>query len=230
MRWFRKGLPVFLFYFSLCISEGAPEVPSEIFLRLASANFRQREIAETDLFNWVKAQPRSRLKEVILQSEMSEDPEIRLRCLSVIRALAMEDYRNEGEGYLGIMMREEWVGEPAGPPRYGVRVTSVVPKGAAERGNLAVRDLIVEIEGQGWTEPGAADRFTHQIRRTKPGTPVTLKIIRNKEPLILKLMLDRRPPIQPNPMGRGPFDLETQDRLAKDAYFKKWLDRHQKQK
>lgn len=230
MRRTRDCFPFLILCISPLISEAATPVPSEISLGLASSNFREREAAEISLLQWVKAQPKSRLGEVILQSENNEDPEIRLRCLSVIRALAMEDYRSDGEGYLGITMLEELIGDPAGPPKFGVRITGIVPKGAAERGKLSGGDLIVELEGIGWDQPGAADRFAKKVRETKPGTTISLKIIRNKEPQVLKLMLDRRPPIQPNPMGMGQFDLEVQDRLAKDTYFKKWLERHKTQK
>jgi C-terminal processing protease CtpA/Prc len=98
------------------------------------------------------------MEELYRQSRVADDPEVRERCLGVLRELVNDEYLSEGEGYIGIRMRDEVAAAVPGDanPRNAIRVMQVVPDSAAERAGLLVDDLIVGLNDLVWRDGPAS--------------------------------------------------------------------------
>ena len=203
------------------LSAEAVELPPNALLGLGSLQFREREIAQVELLAWARAQPALAMDELLRQSRMASDPEVRERCLSVLRALVTDEYLKEGEGYLGIMLKDEIADVPGEPkPRGVIRVQMVQPDSPAEHAGIRLNDMIVGINGEIWDEI----IFRTNIRKMRPNVDVDLKILRDGGWLDLKVPLGRRPKNADTWIFPGQtFDPEAAERAAKEAYFRHWL-------
>ncbi len=201
------------------------EIPEKAFASLKSQEFREREAAELELLKWGREQPEPSMSELLRQTRTADDPEVRERCLSVLRGLVMDEYLKDGDGYIGISMRDDTANVPGDPkPCNVIRVSQVVAGGAGERAGLQVNDLIAGIEEQFWHEGSATEPFMVKIRSLKPGTKVTLKVLREGKLVALNVVLGKRPPSLNNFLLNGPnFDPEAIERADKEAYFRRWL-------
>ena len=152
---------------------------------------------------------------------MADDPEVRERCLSVLRALVEDEYLKEGEGYIGIAMKDEISDVPGETkPREVIRVTLVQPDSPGALAGIHHNDLIVGLNGNVWHET----LFRANVRMMKPNTKVDLKILRDGELLDLQVTLARRPKSADVLFFNGQtFDPEAMERAAKEAYFRGWL-------
>ncbi len=161
------------------------------------------------------------------QSQTAADPEVRARCLAVLKELVTDDYFKEGEGYIGIRMQDEFANFPGeAKQRAVIRVTQVVPDSAAEKAGVALNDLIGELDGKVWHEQPMSLSFGDKIRQQKPGTKVRIKVLRDGKAVDLAVILGRRPLIADTPFfSDEEVDMEAMERTAKDAFFRRWLDR-----
>ena len=205
------------------------ELPAQPFFNLGSEEFRKRESAQAELLAWSREHPEEAKDELFRQSRVADDPEVRERCLGVLRELVNDEYLREGEGYLGIQMQQanEIVNIPGEPkPRMAIRVIQVMPESAAELAGLQVNDLIAGLGDDKWHEGPAYDLLRERIRQFKPDTRVTLKVLRNGGMMEIEVKLGRRP-LQADMMFFDPrqVDPEAAERAAKDAYFRRWLER-----
>ena len=200
----------------------AVELPSKALSGLASQQFRDREIAQGELLAWARLQPASAMDELLRQSRMAIDPEVRERCLNILRILVTDEYLKEGEGYLGIMLKDEVSDIPGEPkPRGVIRVLMVQPDSPAEHAGIRQNDMIVGINGEIWQDV----TFRANIRKMKPNIEVDLKILRDGGRIDLKVPLGRRPVYADNSFFPGQtYDLEAAERAAKEAYFRHWLN------
>lgn len=166
------------------------------------------------------------MDELFRQSRVADDPEVRERCLAVLHELVNDEYQKEGEGYIGIRMRDEMVAVPGdAKPRGGIRVIQVVPDSAANKAGLMLNDLIVGLNDQVWRDSSPSLPFSDKVRRLKPRSRIRLKVLRNGNLLDLEVTLGRRPLIADNPfLGEQPADLQEAERKAEDAYFRRWLE------
>ena len=203
-------------------SAEAVELPSKALSGLASQQFRDREIAQVELLAWARLQPASAMEELLRQSRMAIDPEVRERCLNILRILVTDEYLKEGEGYLGIMLKDEVADIPGEPkPRGVIRVLMVQPDSPAEHAGIRQNDMIVGINGEIWQDV----TFRANIRKLKPNIEVDLKILRDGRWIDLKVPLGRRPVYADNSFFPGQtYDLEAAERAAKEAYFRHWLN------
>ena len=203
-------------------SAEAVELPSKALSGLASQQFRDREIAQVELLAWARLQPASAMEELLRQSRMAIDPEVRERCLNILRILVTDEYLKEGEGYLGIMLKDEVSDIPGEPkPRGVIRVLMVQPDSPAEHAGIRQNDMIVGINGEIWQDV----TFRANIRKLKPNIEVDLKILRDGRWIDLKVPLGRRPVYADNSFFPGQtYDLEAAERAAKEAYFRHWLN------
>jgi hypothetical protein len=197
------------------------ELPPEALSGLGSRLFREREAAQAELLGWGRAQPGPAMEELLRQSRMADDPEVRERCLSVLRALVEDEYLKEGEGYIGIAMKDEISDVPGeAKPREVIRVTLVQPDSPGALAGIHHNDLIVGLNGNVWHET----LFRANVRMMKPNTKVDLKILRDGELLDLQVTLARRPKSADILFFNGQtFDPEAMERAAKEAYFRGWL-------
>lgn len=197
------------------------ELPSKALSGLGSPLFRDREAAQVELLGWARAQLGPAMDELLRQSRVAADPEVRERCLSVLRALVMDEYLKEGEGYIGIAMKDEISDIPGeAKPQEVIRVTLVQPDSPGARAGIKQNDLIVGINGKVWNEI----LFRENVRMMKPNMKADLKILRAGELLDLKVTLGRRPLGADVLFFNGQIsDPEAMERAAKEAYFRRWL-------
>ena len=72
----------------------------------------------------------------------------------------------------------------------GVLIRGVLKNGPADRAGLQVRDVVLEIDGKP-TRDGAA--LLSQIAGLMPGHEATLKVLRDRKPIALSVIVGRRP-------------------------------------
>ena len=207
------------------------QLPDSILSNLSSEEFIKRESAQAELLLWAREQRGPAIEELFRQTRFAGHPEVRERCMDVLRDLVNEDYLRDGKGYLGIRMQDEIANIPGDPKtRSVIRVTLVMPDSAAERGGLQVNDLIVGLADQVWHQGLASMPFGEKVRDMKPGTKVSLKILRNGNLMDFEVKLGRRPLYADNMFFEGSLeDIGEIERLAKDAYFRNWLKQKRKE-
>lgn len=159
-------------------------------------------------------------------SRTADDPEVRERCLGVLRELVNDLYLKDGEGFIGIRMLDETALVPGeAKPRSVIRVIQVVPDSAAQEAGVKLNDLIAGLEDEVWHDQAASLQFSNRVRQFKPGNRIKLRILRKGELIDLVVKLGRRPLIADNPfLDQRQVDMEAAERAAKEAYFRRWLE------
>ncbi len=208
------------------------EVPEQKIAALGDVDFRVRENAQSELLDWARSNPDLSIDELLKRSRTSDDPEIRERCFSILRELVLDRYNLEGAGFLGIGRGYQAVEIPGKPGKaHGVVVTSIRRGTPADRAGIQINDVIFSLNGKGWSDPSASDVFANQVAAEKPGTKVKLELLRNGKVLDVDAVLVRRPE---NPtylfFDGANYDPEADERRAKEAYFKDWLNQQRPRK
>lgn len=208
------------------------ELPTKTLVDLSSSEFHKREAAQSELLVWSRRQHEPAMEELFSQSQAAVDPEVRQRCLNVLRELVMDEYSKEGEGFIGIAMKDEIFDVPNDPKaRKVIRVTEVRQNTPARRAGILMNDLIVGFDGEVWYDKDALLPFREKIRAMKPNTKIVLKIIRDGKVLDCNVTLARRPLLADMPFLNGQnFDPDADERAAKEAYFRRWLSQKKLQK
>lgn len=201
------------------------ELPTKAFVALGSSEFRVREAAQSELLVWSRRLPEPAMTELLRQSQAAEDPEVRQRCLNILRELVIDEYSREGEGFIGIAMKDEISEVPGdGKARKVIRVTGVLEDTPARHAGILVNDLIVGLDHQVWHNEDALLPFREKIRTMKPNTKVDLKILRDGGLVDCKVTLTRRPLLADRLFFNGQnFDPDASERAAKEAFFRRWL-------
>ncbi len=213
---------------SLVGSAAAVEIPAESLSNLGSSQFHEREAAQLKLLDWGRNQPDAAMGEFLRQHRVASDPEVRLRCLLILRDLVADEYMKEGEGYMGIGLKDEISDVPGEPkPRNLIRVTMVQAGTPADRAGIQIGDLIAGVGGELWPE----EVFRQKILMMKPNTKVDLGIVRNGVLISLQVILGRRPLSVGNGFFNGQnIDPEAAERAAKEAHFRRWLSQRKLQR
>lgn len=201
------------------------QVPAGFLSDLASADFRNREVAQAEILKWARGRPQGAMSELWIQSQNSVDPEVRERCLMILRELVNDEYLKDGEGFIGISMLNEVTLVPGGAKvRHAIRVSQIVKGSAAESAGLKLNDLIVGLDGKIWTDGPAAEPFSLTIKSKKPGSKVVLQLLRDQKISEMKLVLGKRP-VDANFMMMGDMglDMDAAELEAREAYFQRWL-------
>ena len=195
------------------------------FADLQSKEFKVREAAQLELLCWARQHQEPAMAELFIQSRVADDPEVRERCLSVLRDLVTDEYMKTGEGYVGIMMRDMVTKVPGDPkPRSVINVMQVLADSAAQRAGLQVNDLIAGLDDLVWHDGLASLPFSEKIRSKKPDSKATLKVLRDGKLIDLVVTLRRRPPIPNNLFFNDQsFDPDAIEQADKEAYFRRWL-------
>jgi predicted metalloprotease with PDZ domain len=216
----------------LCGIAWSIELPAETFADLNSEEFRKRESAQGKLLEWARGQGEPAVDALFHQFKLSSDPEVRDRCLGILRDLVNDRYQMEGKGWVGIRMLPEIAKVPGDPrARSVIRVTEVLPDSAALAAGLQVNDLIAGLEDDVWHLGLAVQAFSDKIQELKPGTKVKLKILRDGKLLDLEMKLGKRPLHADNRFLQLPEEaLEAAEREAKETYFREWLERKKARK
>lgn len=213
--------------FGLISTTCAIEIPSVPLSELGAESYAVRESAEMALLDWARGQDADAVRsEFYRQSQGATDPEVRARCLSVLKELVSDDYLKEGEGYIGIRMQDEFANFPGdAKPRAVIRVTQVVPDSAAAKAGLLLNDLIGELNGMIWREQPISIPFGERVRLHKPGEKVNLVVLREGKVVDVIVTLGRRPLIADAFFfSEEDVDVEAMEKKAKDAFFRRWLE------
>ena len=201
-------------------------IPSQQLNNLGSPEFKVRERAETELLEWGRKNPEWAMPEFLRQSQLAVDPEVRERCLHVLRSLVTDEYLKEGEGYIGIALaiKDDIVTIPGDPkPRHAVRVVEVRADTPGQKSGILLNDLIVALEGEIWREVEATPAFRESIKKMKPTTVTRLTILRDGVLVDLRVTLGRRPLMADMFLNGQNANLDATERAAKEAYFQRWL-------
>ncbi len=208
-----------------CLAGDFP-LPSQQLEDLRSPEFRVRERAEAELLQWGRKNPEWAMSEILRQSQLAVDPEVRERCLDVLRSLVTDEYMKEGEGYIGIAlaMKDDIVTVPGDPkPRHAVRVVEVRVGTPGEKSGILLNDLIVALEGKIWREVEATPAFRESIKKMKPTTVARLTVFRDGGLVDLQVTLGRRPLMADMFLNGQNSNPDAAERTAKEAYFQRWL-------
>lgn len=222
-------------------AEPAVTIPSELLSKLGSEAFADRVEAEKALLTWARGQA-EKAKDLLFEASRSEtDPEVRGRCLGVLRVLVDDEYLKDGQGFMGIRMGLAVVqiqveGENAF--RFAIQIDHVEDGSPAQKGGLVMGDFLVAVNDREWTKDDTRGTITDRIKGFKPGTKVKARVVREGKPMDLTIELGRRP-IAVDAMGLMPFGalglggmpvpdqaaVEAAEKQAKEDYFRNWLAR-----
>lgn len=203
---------------------------------LTSEEYKDRVQAQRDLMTWAEGRSAIAEERLLHEHDAATDPEVRLRLREVLRDVVVAEFqRKEGQGYVGIQMDDRNVQLPGGDEqRGGVGITWIHPDTPAMKAGLQVNDVVVALNDLRWTEGmGAREGFAAEIRRHKPGDKVSLEILRGNDLKKIELTLGARPLgldeamklfLLQGDVGEDPTkDLRAHEKLAKEAYFERWL-------
>lgn len=207
--------------------------PADSLQLLRSEEFHARETGQQAILKWARQNGDPAVSCLIELSTASDDPETRSRCLAIVREIAMDEFSNQGEGYIGINMLDVFVVVPGDPvQRAGIRVGQVVDDSAASAAGLLAGDVIVGIGDEVWREIPITDKFGRQIRNLKPKTKVNFKVLRDEKLLDIEVILRRRPPIPVNPflLDEAQADVEALSKAEQESFFRNWLKARQLKK
>ncbi|MGA0844943.1 MAG: PDZ domain-containing protein [Luteolibacter sp.] len=223
----------FLVLLSLTVSAASETgiIPAHSLANLAADDFKTREDAQNEILEWARSCADDAVELLYSECLNTAEPEVRARCLAVLKELIGDRYSRDGEGFIGIRMLEEMVKIPdEKQPRAAIRVTFVTPKTPAELSGLKIDDRIVALDEMVWNELPIIEVFGDEIRKRKPGSKVKLTVWRDEQLLEIELTLMRRPLEADRQWLDGPqLDLEAAERKARENYFQKWLSERRKQ-
>lgn len=188
-----------------------------------SPEFGKRERAEVNLLEWGRKQPARSMAELWMHSQYAIDPEVRERCLDVLRELVGDEYMTQGEGYIGIALsgKDDLVVAPGEKKvRKAIRVTGVMPNTPGQQSGILINDLIIKLEGQAWFEDDATQLFREKIKKMKPTAVACMTILREGNLVDIKVTLRRRPLMADHQQY---IDLDASELAAKEAHFQRWL-------
>jgi len=214
-----------LFIVTSCLGWSS-QLPSQAMLDLKSSEFRIRETAQQDLLAWGRRNPEQAMTELLGQAQLANDPEVRERCMTILRSLVTDEYMKEGEGYIGIALalKDEIVTVPGDQrPRNAIRVVEVREDTPGHQAGIRMNDLIVGLGKDVWHEVEASPLFREKIKSMKPNSNAELTILRAGVLIELDVKLGRRPLMADSFLNGRNFDPDASERAAKEAYFRRWL-------
>lgn len=203
-------------------------IPGGQLSELKSAEFKIRERAETMLLAWGRKNPGEAKDKLFEHSQQAEDPEVRERCLNILRELVADEYLIEGEGYIGIGLgrNDEVIAIPgAHKERRAIRVTEVKANSPGQRSGIRANDLIVELEGEEWHAVEANPLFRERIKKMKPTSVASLTVLREGELIEIRVTLCRRPLMADMLLHQPEVDPDALEIAAREAHFGNWLAR-----
>jgi len=219
-------VPSLAFLFLIGASS-AETIPEDFIDGLKSEDFKVREAAQADVIEWAGKQTETRVHLLLEQARNAPDPEVRQRCHNVLYALAMEEYLQDGEGFVGIQMngvRAQVPGEDV--PRQVILITRVLPDTPAREAGLLAGDMIVSVNGEKPAHDDALTSFHHTIRGLKPGEKTRFEVIRDGDSMEVELALGRRPPEHQGRLFNQPMmNLNELAKQDQDRFFKEWLEK-----
>lgn len=200
----------------------AEEIPKELVNGLASEQFKQREESQQAVEKWANEKGPAAVNAVYKLYISSDDPEVRNRCYRILRVLSEKDYMNDGKGYLGVQLAEEMI-EGGDKPRFGIRITYIMPGSQAEVAGIKVGDVIASMDGKKWNEQGAITELINTVASYKPLRKVVFEVKREGENKLLEIpvILGKRPVENLSTLYYN--NIEQLEKEARDKHFTEWL-------
>lgn len=242
-----KGKIVSLLILSAVAAMAAEPDPAALLRDLSSDVFKTREAAAGALREWADREPKVAEELFAKHLDADTDPEARVRCRDLLKHVVLLEYRKQGEGYIGIQMSEEQVAPAVGdePAVFGIRITMVVPDTPAAKAGLQPGDLLLSLEGKGWSDVNVIERFGLEIRKRRPGDRIKLRVRHGAGDKEVEVELARRPPeaqLLQNGLllggigiARPDLDLLSREQArlqaaAEETFFQEWLARRKQGK
>ena len=218
----KTGAAAIALLFCIMVFVNGGELPKALVEGLAAEDFKVREDSQIKLLEWAKTKEESAAPELFKISKTSEEPEVRQRCLDVLKGLSDQDYLKEGKGFLGITMQAEEARLPGKENLVpAVRINSIVKSGPAEKVGLNVGDSIITLNGVAFQGNDVLSEFSGAIGAMKPLNKVVLGIRRaNGNVEDVEVVLARHPGENLTVL---PQNLHLLDERAREQHFKMWL-------
>jgi hypothetical protein len=210
------------------------ELPAEMVEGLKSEKFAERESAEAELLKWSRQQAEAAMDELYRQSRAADNPEVRERCLSILRELINEEYLRNGVGYLGVRMNPltEGVVVPGeDKARFAIRLIQVEAGTPANKAGLIAGVLLLGVNDRAWRQEDTSEMVSDVIQGYKAGTEVTIKLFRAGNIVEIPVVLGRRPAAADLPqmlwpgIRPDPGLAEAMENQAREAYLRRWFAR-----
>ncbi|MGB0292175.1 MAG: PDZ domain-containing protein [Luteolibacter sp.] len=198
-------------------------MPADTLEELADDQFQVREVAQLKLLNWAREHGAEAPELLFREHRNCRDPEVKIRCMEVLKALAEDDYAMHGQGFIGIQMQDEMALMPeTGKQQAAIRITSILVGLAAEKAGLVRGDLLVGINGKAWRSPATVE-MRQQVMDMKPTTKITLQVLREEKIEDVDVVLVKRPKTADNPMlHRMPLRAAEEERKEWEKFFQQW--------
>lgn len=223
----KRIAPIILLMFgpSLLAEPVAPFSADRAIEDLADPEFKNRNAAQEQLLAWGRKNVESGIERFYEAYRRHEDPEVRARSRDLLKTLVAGRLSRDGEGYIGIMMREDDVPGQGGGFRKAIRITTVMENTPAEKAKLQVGDLVMGIDELELALEGSINTFGNYVRTKKPGNKVTLHVQRNDKALDVVVELMKRPPIpQPQLQFLGEGLIIPSEEETEEQEFREWLE------
>lgn len=204
----------------------AETVPQQWLEGLASEQFKVRESSQAEIEKWVDEKGSAGVAAIYRIHLNSDDPEVRLRCLRVLRSRSDKDYLNDGQGYLGVQLGDEILDLPGNnEPIAGIRVNYIMPGSQAELAGIKAGDVIILMDGK---KIESAEEFIKTVASYKPLRKVVFAVKRpGAEQLVeISAILGKRPVEDLRKMYYS--DLGKLEKEARDRHFEEWLKKQKK--
>jgi C-terminal processing protease CtpA/Prc len=202
----------------------AEEVPKDLLEGLASEQFKRREESQAAIEKWVNEKGTAAVAAIHKLYVATDDPEVRSRCLRVLRIQSDIDYLKDGIGYLGVGLDEISINLPGEEkPRIAILIVSIGTGSQAKAAGLKVGDVITSMDGKKWDKQGGMYDFMNTIASYKPMRKVVFEVKRQGEEKLLDITvtLGKRPLENLNAMD---LNLHEQvDKEARDKHLAEWL-------
>jgi hypothetical protein len=201
---------------------------------LGADDFAAREKAEADLAKWAADHPQDACERFWELSRQATDPEVRDRCLSLLRRQVLRERDAEGMGFIGISMQAVLVTPPGADEQPAVRVIDIIPLSGAVNSDLKIGDQILKFDGRKLTgqvpnalgmqdDDAVGFRLSEWVRQRKPGETVVLTVLRGVDQLDVKVTLGLYRQTLQNGL-LDPSSYEERIRREDDQFFESWLE------
>ncbi len=144
-----------------------------------------------------------------------EDPEVFMRARELLLS-AIAGGTMAGRGFVGVMLHLHLFFQGDGEVRHGVLIQQAVAGAPAFEAGIQRGDLIIGIDDMDLNHPDADRAFMEYVASLRPGTPVSILILRGDEEIVVELNLARRPDDHRVDPGPGPEEV-----------FRNWLRERQ---
>ena len=224
--------------FNLPASEEVQIKVHSLIDQLDAPNYKDRETAAKGLTD-IGLRVLSSLRQAYSETKSLE---ARLAIEETVRQVYFNYHVFDENGFLGISMRP-YIPKARQPNRRsprlppvqlpegvsGVIVVSVMAKSAASQGGLLVNDVITAVEGESFQESDPTKALSDAVRANRPGTTISLTVIRGANELKLNATLGRTP--EDNLTGRTGSRVLGTAELFQEASrrFPAWWAEHFKQ-